>query len=71
MDQLESVGRAEALSPAGRLAEAAGAWAAVVRENPVNGTFWDRLASAWFALEDYEGALPAYRKAREFGVWGE
>lgn len=68
-DQLGMVARAEQLSQSENWQQAANEWQAVVALNPVNGAYWDRLAQARFSIDDYAGALNAYRHAEELGVW--
>lgn len=44
-------------------------WEAVVRGNPVNGTYQDALATARFEAGDYAGALSAWQDALRLGAW--
>jgi hypothetical protein len=67
---LRTVAEAEACSGSARWAAAAALWEQVVERNPVKGSHWGRLADARFALNDFRGALPAYERAAELGVWG-
>jgi tetratricopeptide (TPR) repeat protein len=69
VDYLRTVARASARSRSERWAEAAALWAQVVERNPVNGNHWDRLAEARFGVGDCQGALAAYEKVLELGVW--
>lgn len=71
IDQLAAVAAAKARSRAQDWSGAAAGWQMVVDANPVNGTYQDRLGEARFALGDYAGALSAYQRALELGVWGE
>jgi predicted Zn-dependent protease len=68
-EYLRTLTRAEAYTGSARWAAAAPAWQQVVEGNPVNGTHWARLAEARFELGDDRGALAAYGKAEENGVW--
>ncbi|GIJ69020.1 tetratricopeptide repeat protein [Virgisporangium ochraceum] len=68
-DQVGMVAAAEEATRAGDLAAAARRWQAVVEVNPVNGIFWARLGLARFGTGDHAGALDAYRRATELGVW--
>ena len=67
---LRTVAEAEASSGSARWAAAAALWEQVVERNPVRGSHWGRLGEARFELNDYRGALPAYQRAAELGVWG-
>jgi tetratricopeptide (TPR) repeat protein len=69
-EYLQSLARAEAYTGAASWPAAALHWQQVVARNPVNGTHWASLAEALFELGDYSGALAAYEKAQETGVWG-
>jgi len=69
-EYLQSLARAEAYTGAASWPAAALHWQQVVAGNPVNGTHWASLAEALFELGDYSGALAAYEKAQETGVWG-
>jgi tetratricopeptide (TPR) repeat protein len=42
-------------------------WERVVAANPVEGRFWNALATARYRARDYRGAIPAYEKAVELG----
>ncbi|GIJ60454.1 tetratricopeptide repeat protein [Virgisporangium aurantiacum] len=69
MDQLGMVAAAEESTRARDWAAAAERWREVVEVNPVNGIFWCRLGLARFETGDHSGALDAYRKAAELGIW--
>lgn len=69
IDYLRTVARASARTSSERWAEAAVLWEQVVEQNPVNGNHWDRLAEARLGVQDYQGALAAYQKVGELGVW--
>ena len=71
VDYLRIVARAGARSSSQRWAEAAVLWERVVEQNPVNGNHWDRLAEARLGMRDYQGALTAYHKVLELGVWAD
>jgi tetratricopeptide (TPR) repeat protein len=71
VDYLRIVARAGARSSSQRWAEAAVLWERVVEQNPVNGNHWDRLAEARLGMQDYQGALTAYHKVLELGVWAD
>jgi hypothetical protein len=47
---------------------AAGYWASVVDENPVNARFWEQFAQALYQTKEYKQAIPAYQKALELGA---
>lgn len=47
---------------------AAGYWASVVVENPVNARFWEQFAQSLYRNKDYKQAIPAYQKALELGA---
>src|SRR6476469_6296599 len=47
---------------------AAGYWASVVAENPVNARFWEQFAQALYQNKDYKQAISAYQKALELGA---
>jgi len=68
-DQISMAAAAEQLTRAGNWAEAAKRWQEVVEVNPVHGIYWCRLALARFETGDHLGALAAYEKAAELGVW--
>jgi hypothetical protein len=65
---LRAVALANTQSGAGQWAEAARLWEQAVQVNPVNGTYWSRLAQARFALQDYAGALAASEKVKALGM---
>jgi hypothetical protein len=67
--QLRTVAMAEDRTAAGLWAEAARLWAEATEQNPLNGNYWDRLGEARYQSDDFRGALLAFEKAREFGVW--
>ena len=48
-------------------AEASKAYEALARENPYNGLFWYRLATAHYQLKEYEASARAYEKAAALG----
>lgn len=68
-NQWHAVVRATELSERQRWPEAVACWREVVRDNPVNGAYWDWWGEAQFATEDYAGALASYRQALRLGVW--
>jgi tetratricopeptide (TPR) repeat protein len=68
-DYIRTLTRAEAKSGSAAWPAAAALWSRVVEVNPVVGHHWVRLAEARFELGDYDGALAAYQKAEEVGVW--
>jgi tetratricopeptide (TPR) repeat protein len=68
-EYLRNLARAEGYTGSARWPAAAVAWQQVVEGNPVNGSHWARLAEARFELGDCRGALAAYGKAEENGVW--
>jgi tetratricopeptide (TPR) repeat protein len=61
----ELLSRAEAKTAAKEWSEAAALWEKVVESNPVEGRFWDRLATARYSAKDYRQAIPAYEKSME------
>lgn len=69
-EYLRNLTRAQAYTGVARWRDAAAAWQQVTDGNPVNGSHWARLAEARFELGDDRGALAAYRKSEENGVWG-
>jgi hypothetical protein len=68
-EYLQNLARAQAYTGTGRWPAAAAHWERVVERNPVNGTHWASLAEARSELGEYRGALAAYEKAQETGVW--
>jgi tetratricopeptide (TPR) repeat protein len=66
---LNVVAEARAQTASARWAEAAALWEQVTARNPVHGNHWAALAEAYFALDDFGRALPAYERAEELGVW--
>jgi hypothetical protein len=66
---LDVVAAAQAHTASARWPEAAALWEQVVAGNPVHGSHWAALAGAYFALDDFRRALPAYERAEELGVW--
>jgi tetratricopeptide (TPR) repeat protein len=67
-EHLRTVARARTASTSGRWMTAASLWERVVESNPVNGDYWERLADARFAVDDYGAALAAYEKVLELGT---
>ncbi|MDQ1640158.1 MAG: hypothetical protein QOF62_3497 [Pyrinomonadaceae bacterium] len=47
---------------------AAGYWAGVVAENPVNARFWEQYAQSLYRNKEYKQAISAYQKALELGA---
>lgn len=68
-DYVRTLAAARAHTGSARWAEAAALWERVTSLNPVRGDYWDRLAEARYEIGDYRGALDAYRKAAESGVF--
>ncbi len=68
---LRTLARAKAQTDSGRWVEAAALWEQVVAANLINGNHWDQLAQARFESRDYAGALAAYEKVRDLGVWDQ
>lgn len=68
-DYVRTLAAAEAKTGSASWAAAAALWARVVELNPVVGRHWVRLAGARYELGDFEGALDAYARAQEAGVW--
>jgi tetratricopeptide (TPR) repeat protein len=54
-------------SDARRWKDAARDWERVVRINPVNEEYWERLAEARYQDGDYARAIPAFQKVLELG----
>ena len=61
--------RAEASSRDRQWSEAAALWSKVVEINPVVASYWNQLGIARYNNRDYRGAIEAYRKAKDLGVW--
>jgi tetratricopeptide (TPR) repeat protein len=59
--------RAEDRSAARDWPAAALLWREIVAANPVEGRYWERLATALFRAGDYRAAIPAYEKSVELG----
>jgi tetratricopeptide (TPR) repeat protein len=68
-DYLRILAEAQLHTSEARWPAAAALWAQVTERNPVNGSHWARLAEARYELGDYRGALTAYQKAADNGVW--
>ncbi len=64
---LETLAQAEARTAAKQWDEAALLWEKVVKANPVEGKFWNRLATAFYNTKNFRKAIPAYEKAIELG----
>src|SRR5688572_9593959 len=64
----ETLALAEARMQAQQWAEAAALWEQVVKANPVNGRFWERMCTAYYNARDYSKAIPAYEKQIELGA---
>jgi hypothetical protein len=64
---LALIERAEQRSSASDWPAAAMLWRDVVAANPVEGRYWDRLATALYRARDYRAAIPAYEKAVALG----
>ena len=62
---LETLSLAEAKTKAKEWDEAALLWEKVVKLNPVEGKFRNRLATAFYNAKKYRKAIPAYEKAIE------
>lgn len=61
----ELLSRAEGKTAAKEWSEAAALWEKVVEQNPVDGRFWERLATARYSAKDYRNAIPAYERSME------
>lgn len=68
---LRTVARATSCSRRANWHSAAALWNDVVHANPVNGNHWERLAQALFETEDYAGAVEAYERAEQLGIWSD
>jgi tetratricopeptide (TPR) repeat protein len=66
---LRVVAEAETRTAAAQWTAAAALWQQAAEQNPVRGSNWDQLAQARFASGDFRGALAAYARAEELGVW--
>ncbi len=69
VNYLRTLAEAEAKTGAAQWPAAAALWTQVVELNPVVGHYWVRLAEARYELEDFVGAIAAYRQADRAGVW--
>lgn len=63
----ETLALAEAKMGAQQWAEAAALWEQIVKANPVNGDFWERLGTAHYNSKDYRKSIPAFEKQIELG----
>jgi hypothetical protein len=68
-DYVRTLADAEAKTGSARWPAAAALWARVTELNPMVGRHWVKLATARYELEDFDGALDAYARAQETGVW--
>lgn len=64
----ETLALAEAKMQAQQWAEAAALWEQVVKANPVQGNFWERLGTAYYHAKDYRRSIPAFEKQIELGA---
>jgi tetratricopeptide (TPR) repeat protein len=62
-----TLAQAEAKMQAKQWSEAAALWEQVVKENPVQGRFWEQLGLAYYNAKDYRKSIPAYEKQIELG----
>jgi tetratricopeptide (TPR) repeat protein len=69
VNYLRTLAAAEAKTGAAEWPAAAALWARVVELNPVVGHYWVRLAEARYELDDFAGAIAAYERAEQAGVW--
>ncbi len=60
---LLTVTRAEDATASEMWDEAAALWARVVEANPVEGRHWSRLGETRYRIDDFPGAIDAYRRA--------
>jgi hypothetical protein len=65
---LDLVEQARAKAAARQWKEAAALWARVVRLNPVQPDYWNRLGDAHYRAGDYKAAVAACEKAIELGA---
>jgi tetratricopeptide (TPR) repeat protein len=65
---LRALAAAQVHTGAQRWPDAAATWDRVTSMNPVRGDHWVRLGEARFELDDFRGALLAYRQAQAVGV---
>jgi hypothetical protein len=63
----ETLALAEAKMQAQQWAEAAALWEQVVKANPVQGNFWERLGTAYYNAKDYRKSISAFEKQIELG----
>ena len=64
----ETLAQAEAKMQAQQWAEAAALWEQVVKANPVQGNYWERLGTAYYNAKDYRRSIPAFEKQIELGA---
>src|SRR5215210_2667965 len=64
---LETLADAEAKTQAKQWSEAAALWEKIVVMNPVEGRFWNQIASAYYNAKEYRKSIPAYEKQIELG----
>src|SRR6516165_1290014 len=62
---LQDLVQAEAKSAHKECAAAIPFWEKVVESNPVEGKFWQQLATARYQAKDYQKAIPAFVRALE------
>jgi tetratricopeptide (TPR) repeat protein len=64
----ELIAQAQAKTNSQAWAEAAALWERVIARNPVNGYYWNQLASARYRAKDYRQAIPAYQRVIALGA---
>ncbi|CAN5567876.1 hypothetical protein BH18ACI1_BH18ACI1_07830 [soil metagenome] len=64
---LETLAQAEAKTSAKAWKDAAALWEQVVQANPVEGRFWNQLATAHYNAKNYRRAIDVYQKVSELG----
>jgi tetratricopeptide (TPR) repeat protein len=64
---LATLAQAEAKTTAKEWNDAAVLWGKIVQINPVEGRYWNQLASAYYNAKDYRKSIPAYEKQIELG----
>ena len=64
---VETFAQAQAKTSAKEWDAAAALWEKVVKQNPVEGRFWNKLATAYFNQKHYARAIENYKKVIELG----
>ena len=64
---LDTLAQAEAKTNAKEWSEAAALWEKIVKINPVEGSYWNQLATAYYNAKNYARAIAVYEKVSELG----